>query len=486
MFLKNIFSDPTPLHSLGVSDKHRRRVKLLLLLGSSLMLIVGGGWTAYAGLKGLWVLMLFNTGVAAVGVLTLAYTLADRLRTASLLSMPLLSILICTICLGFDYPRDGVPRAVHIHLLSVAACSILLFRGERMLLRVGLPLASFLACLFFAGSDYGFRHLNLLPPVEVRVAGVWLHNAVCFLVLSMVMLIMQAEVTVRNVIEDDLRKAIAEGQFMLHYQLQIGEEGRIFGAEALLRWQHPERGMIPPGKFISVAEETGLIVPIGDWVLRTACAQLVAWSADPRTSDLTLAVNVSASQFRQPDFVAQVLSIVQISGVQPSRLKLELTESMLVKDIEDIVKKMTALQAHGVGFSLDDFGTGFSSLSYLKRLPLAQLKIDQTFVRDLSTDSSDMAIVRTLIALGKSLGLTVIAEGVETEDQHAWLRDNDCRFFQGYLFGKPVPLDQFEARVLRADAEARHAASLAADAIKGSGKTSLVGSQTNGFTAELP
>ncbi|MGH6647607.1 putative bifunctional diguanylate cyclase/phosphodiesterase [Aquabacterium sp.] len=436
-----------------MSDKHRRRVKLLLLLGSCMVMAVGGAWAVYFTLNAHWAPMALNSAVAAIGSFALVCTLTDRLRTASLLSVPALFVVICTFCLFIDVPWEGVPRSVHMHLLTLAAAAILLFRGEKPILRIGLPLLCFATCLFFSGSNFGFRELQFLPPLEVRAVGVWINNAVCLVMLGLVMAIMQADVTARNAIEADLRTAVAEGHFLLHYQLQIGDDGRIIGAEALLRWQHPKRGLIPPGKFIPLAEETGLIVPIGDWVLRTACAQLVAWADDPRTAGLTLAVNVSASQFRQPDFVAQVLNVVKLSGVQPARLKLELTESMLVKDIEDVVHKMGTLQAHGVGFSLDDFGTGFSSLSYLKRLPLGQIKIDQSFVRDLSTDSSDMAIVRTLIALGKSLGLTVIAEGVETEDQHAWLRDNDCHFFQGYLFGRPVPLDQFEALVFRSDTE---------------------------------
>jgi EAL domain-containing protein (putative c-di-GMP-specific phosphodiesterase class I) len=464
MFLRQIFSDPIPLRSEGASDKHRRRIKLLLLFGSCLAMAVGGAWTAYFALREQWAPMVLDASVALIGGIALACTLTERLRLASILSVSLLFTVICTFCLFIDVPHEGVPRSVHMHLLSLAACAILLFRGEKAWLRIGMPLGCFATCLFFAGSDLGFKDLNLMPPLDVRLFGVWMNNVVAFVLLGSVMVLMQADVSARNAIEADLRTAVAEGHFLLHYQLQIADGGKIIGAEALLRWQHPKRGLIPPGRFISVAEETGLIVPIGEWVLRTACTQLVAWAADPRTAGLTLAVNVSASQFRQPDFVAQVLSIVKLSGVQPARLKLELTESMLVKDIEDVVQKMTTLQAHGVGFSLDDFGTGFSSLSYLKRLPLGQIKIDQSFVRDLSTDSSDMAIVRTLISLGKGLGLTVIAEGVETEEQHAWLRDNDCHFFQGYLFGKPVPLEQFEAIVHQADAATRLAEAAQVDA----------------------
>ncbi|MFC5301429.1 EAL domain-containing protein [Azospira restricta] len=250
---------------------------------------------------------------------------------------------------------------------------------------------------------------------------------------------MQAVVTARSELEDDLREALKAQQFVLHYQPQVDGEGRITGAEALLRWQHPQRGLVPPAEFIPLAEETGLILPIGDWVLRTACARLAQWRARPDTAALTLAVNVSARQFRHPGFVYQVVSALGASGADPHRLKLELTESLLLDDIEGTVVKMTALKAAGVSFSLDDFGTGYSSLSYLKRLPLDQLKIDRSFVRDVLTDPNDAAIARTIVALGQSLGLTVIAEGVETEEQRAFLAAHNCHAYQGYLFGRPEP-----------------------------------------------
>ncbi len=463
MFRKPAFSNTQQTHTLGSSDKHRRRVKALLMLGCNLLILVGGGWTAYFAALGKWIPMGLDLVLAIIGCISLLCALTNRLRAASLLAVPSLLIVISAFCLFIDVPGSGVPRSVHMYLLSLAACSILFFRGEKPVLSVGLPLLCFVACLVFAGSNIGYLNIDLLPTPEVRALGVWVNNAVSFIMLGAVMFIMQADVTVRNAIEADLRVAIAEGHFVLHYQLQVGDDGKIFGAETLLRWLHPQRGMIPPGKFIPVAEETGLIEPIGDWVLKTACAQLVAWAAHPRTANLTLSVNVSASQFRQPDFVQQVTGIVERSGIQPSRLKLELTESMLVNDIEDVIRKMTALQALGVGFSLDDFGTGFSSLSYLKRLPLDQLKIDQSFVRGLPGDTSDMAIVRTLVSLGESLGLTVIAEGVETEEQRDWLHDNGCHSYQGYLFGKPVPVDQFEALVLGSGLVATHSATSAND-----------------------
>ncbi len=266
---------------------------------------------------------------------------------------------------------------------------------------------------------------------------------------------MQAAVSARSALEADLREALRVGQLVLYYQPQVvGDGGRLTGAEALVRWLHPQHGMVSPAAFIPLAEESGLILPLGHWVLKTACSQLAAWAALPQLAHLTLAVNVSAHQFRQADFVDQVLAVLAETGAQPQRLKLELTESTLVNNVEDIIAKMVALKARGVGFSLDDFGTGYSSLSYLKRLPLDQLKIDQSFVRDVLTDPNDAAIAKMIVALGASLGLAVIAEGVEIEAQRQFLASHGCHAYQGYLFSKPLPLAAFDALVLRSLVEA--------------------------------
>ena len=235
------------------------------------------------------------------------------------------------------------------------------------------------------------------------------------------------------------------GQFRLHYQIQVDADAKATGAEALIRWQHPEKGMIYPVGFIPLAEETGLIIPIGAWVLKAACLQLKAWQDDPKFRHLVLAVNVSAKQFRQPDFATQVLEELDRTGADPDKLKLELTESIFVENVDGLIDKMIALKSRGVRFSLDDFGTGYSSLSILKRLPLNQLKIDQSFVRNLLNDPNDAAIIRTVIALGQSFGVEVIAEGVETIEQRYFLAVHGCHYFQGYLFSKPLPLDEFEA-----------------------------------------
>lgn len=249
---------------------------------------------------------------------------------------------------------------------------------------------------------------------------------------------MEHEVTHRMGIESELRAALLHSQFVLHYQGQVDGDGIMTGAEALVRWQHPVHGLVAPSGFIGIAEASGLIVPLGRWVLRTACDQLALWAASPATAHFTLAVNVSVRQFLQADFVEETLAIVAASGANPACLKLELTETLMIEGVEETIGKMHALREHGIGFSLDDFGTGYSSLSYLKRLPLDQLKIDQSFVRDVLIDPNDASIARSVVALGKSLGLTIIAEGVETEAQRSFLAGIGCDHWQGFLFSRPV------------------------------------------------
>ncbi|HEU4853821.1 MAG TPA: EAL domain-containing protein [Nitrosospira sp.] len=264
---------------------------------------------------------------------------------------------------------------------------------------------------------------------------------------------MQAEMNARATLESELYKSWERKEFVLHYQLQVDSRG-IIGAEALVRWQHPRRGLLSPSEFIPQAEETGLILPLGEWVLETACNQLTSWAFQPETAQLNLSVNVSSLQFCQPDFVEQIISILDRTGANPQRLKLELTESILVHDMDDTIAKMMALKARGVGFALDDFGIGYSSLYYLKRLPLDWVKIDQSFVRDVLTDNNDATIVRAILLLAKSMGLAVIAEGVETGAQKDFLASHGCTAYQGYLFSRPLPLDQFERFVHPAEVQA--------------------------------
>jgi len=255
---------------------------------------------------------------------------------------------------------------------------------------------------------------------------------------------MQAAASMRAALDADMRQALERGEFELYYQPVVDVAGATIGVEALLRWKHPTRGMVAPGDFIPVAEQTGFILQLGEWVLRLACSQLVAWSADPVTRHLSIAVNVSARQFKHTDFALKLLALLLKTGANPYRLKVELTESLLLSDVDDAISKMTELRSIGVGFSLDDFGTGYSSLSYLKRLPLDQLKIDQSFVRDVLTDPNDAAIARTILSLAESLDLGVVAEGVESAGQRDFLLRSGCKAFQGYFFGRPVPVGELK------------------------------------------
>ncbi|MGA8055578.1 MAG: EAL domain-containing protein, partial [Burkholderiales bacterium] len=261
-------------------------------------------------------------------------------------------------------------------------------------------------------------------------------NTLCFFDLEM-----QNAVTARAALEAELRQALRDSQFRLLFQPQVDGAGRVTGAEALIRWQHPRRGLVCPAEFVPSAEETGLIVPLGRWVLRAACAELAAWSVVPNTAHLTMAVDVSAREFRHPDFVDEVSNVLEETGANPQKLVLEFTESLLLDDTDDTIAKMVALKAKGVSFAVDDFGIGYSSLIYLKHLPVDQLKIDQSFVRGVLIDPNDAAIAGAILALGHSLGLAVIAEGVESAEQREFLARLGCNRFQGYLFGRPGPVE---------------------------------------------
>lgn len=288
--------------------------------------------------------------------------------------------------------------------------------------------------------DTLFKHADMAM-YQVKDAG---RNAVMFFDQAM-----QQAVEARAALESDLRYAVTNHQLHLYYQIQVDNEYRPIGSEALIRWIHPTRGMVPPMQFIPIAEESSLILDVGGWVLDTACRQLGLWAKSERTRHLTLAVNVSAEQFKQRDFVGLIKTMLRLHAVEASCLKLELTESVLLNNLTDVIAKMHALKSLGVSLSLDDFGTGYSSLSYLKQLPLDQIKIDQSFVRDIVTDPNDALMAKTIIDLAKNFRLEVIAEGVETEDQLAFLKQNGCMLYQGYLFSQPVPIEQFETLLNR-------------------------------------
>lgn len=428
---------------LQLSALRRRRVRRMLLLGSGIAGVVGIGWGVFFTLRGEWLVATAEALSVLVTLGTVGLTRSGHLRWASGLLTTLLFVLICFGALVLDIPTVASPRSIHQFLLSLAVAACILMRDEKPAVRHGVPLIFVITYAIFACANLGFETAYAIPDA-VRASGTWINQGLALVLLYAALMVMQTDVAERSALEAELRMAIVRGEMTLHFQPQVTANGQVVGAEALLRWKHPQRGMVAPGEFIPVAERSGLMLPIGDWVLRTACACLEQWSRRPATASLTLAINVSASQFAQGDFVSDVAAAIERAGINPTRLKLELTESMLAHDIEDIATKMQALKAYGVGFSLDDFGTGFSSLSYLRMLPLDQLKIDQAFVRNMQGSDKDKAIVRAVIHLGDSLGLAVIAEGVETLEQRQCLTDLGCSVFQGYLFSKPLAGADFE------------------------------------------
>jgi EAL domain-containing protein (putative c-di-GMP-specific phosphodiesterase class I) len=442
IFLRRL-STPNDLSRWTAEGRHNLRAKNLVLFGGMAVVIVSAIWLV-ASLTVIPRDSLVTTLLAlcfGLAMVSLAY--CNRIWAGALLMAHglLFSVFLSAL---FENPAPGVASSLHINLLPVLAATYLVFHREGLYLKAILPIIGLMAFLGFS--------LDLLPHLVIDgmsgsagQIGVCANHITGTVTTCAVVVIMQADFDARRALEGDIRRAIARGEFELYYQPQVDLAGQMNGAEALLRWRHPTRGMVPPNTFIPLAEETGLIIPIGEWVLKTAAAQLQVWARSPETAHLTIAVNVSATQFRQPDFVELVRSIVTLSGARPQALKLELTESVLADDMETVLGKMTALKDFGIIWSLDDFGTGYSSLSSLKNLPFEQVKIDQSFVRDLLADPRNMAIVETILRLSKSLDLAVIAEGVETEAQRAALEVAGCVSFQGYLFGRPVPINELLA-----------------------------------------
>ena len=442
------------------SDTQLRRVRHMLVRGCITTAALGLSWGIFFSLHEDWLIVALDVCTLALSVQGLVLVRQARLRLASYVYIAVVYFLLCITAVVIDVPTAQVPRTMHVFLLPLAACACLLLRDEKPVLRHGIPSICLLTFVAFGGTSLHLSSAFALPD-SIRSVGMWVDLLASMVILYLTLLAILNEVAERNGIELELRDALIRNELLLHYQPQVDAQGRLIGAEALVRWQHPVRGLVPPNDFIPLAEATGLMIPIGDWVLRSACMQLARWQASPATANVPLAVNVSASQFAETGFVTGVLEIVQETGVPIALLKLELTESMLADDIDEVVRKMTELKSHGVRFSLDDFGTGFSSLNYLRQLPLDQLKIDQSFVRNMLRSSKDASIAQTVITLGQSLGLDVIAEGVETSEHRRLLADMGCHSYQGHLFARALTTVDFEAFAV--DAAARTAPSTQAE-----------------------
>ncbi len=356
-------------------------------------------------------------------------------------------IFVIGFCLMFDVPQNGAPRVTHLFLPVLGMLAYLNHLRRPSRLQLSVIAGSLVAFVVLHAADLRLPFAQPIPP-ELHVVGVWLNPAMAALVFCGAIYALQQRLSAPRGIARDLVAALRRGDLSLAYQPQTDRDGTILGAEALLRWNHPTRGAISPATFIPAAEEFGLMPLVGTFVLEQALATLARWKTDPKLANLTLSVNVSASQFNEGDFETVLRDLLKRHEIDPTRLRLELTESVLIAGLEPVAEKMTALTALGLTFSLDDFGTGFSSLAYLRRLPVSELKIDRSFVAAVAENDRDAALVRSIRAIAKDLGLETVAEGVETPAQLAFLEAAGCRIFQGYLFGRPMPLADFELSVI--------------------------------------
>lgn len=438
MQLPRLFSPPRHL------TLYQRRAWRLLAFANAFTLPSGALWCA----------MLLTAGQALAGVLhgvlaascaaNLSLLAQGRLRLAGRLTVGMLLVFLVYNAIWLNPVVPGLPRSAHQYLLALGVISLLITRDEPPWLRQGVPLLCLAAYVGLAGSSFSLSTAPLLSGAALT-AGAWFDHAAAATTVWAVLHVLQSDATRRDGAESELRDAILRDELELHYQPQVDQAGHLVGVEALVRWRHPQRGLVSPAEFIPLAESTGLIRPLGEWVLRQACAQMAQWAAHPVLRHVPVAINVSAQQFEQADFVPRVLQVLAAHDVPATRLKVELTESALAQQMATLVHTLHSLRSHGIRMALDDFGTGFSSLSLLRQLPLDQIKIDQSFVRHLATAEQDRAIVGTVIGLARTLGLEVMAEGVETTEQLDVLAALGCTRYQGWLFGRPVPAATLEA-----------------------------------------
>lgn len=431
---------PSRLDQLLSTDRAEvsaRRLKVMTVAGSVIALLLGIAWSIFHALSGKPLLAGLCGLLAIAAALQLLLVREGRSHVAGLIAVVSMPAIVTLLALA-DTPLDGVPRSTHMFLLPIAAGSYFVFRDGPRYWRLVPPFIVLALWLVLASSDFGLFSPAWTPPPGARAATAWINNAGALLTLLLFAAAIQVDVRSRRVLEVAIRRAITRGEFALHYQPQVDADGRVVGAEALLRWHHPSEGEILPGRFIGVAEETGLIVPIGGWVLEAACAELKQWEADPVTRSLKLAVNVSPLQIDQPDFVDDVAALIRRSDIDPTRLQLEVTEHAVMTNLDEMIAKMAALRALGVTWAIDDFGTGYSSLSALDRLPFDLIKIDRAFVAPVVENRRVQRIARAIIDLANDMNIAVLAEGVETEAQRQWLIANGCTRFQGFLFARPL------------------------------------------------
>ncbi|MBC2774366.1 EAL domain-containing protein [Rhizobium sp. AQ_MP] len=404
-------------------------------------------WTVIFLIDGHWLIAAVEFFPVIAGLVCFALVTSGRLDLFLIVAQSSFLVFIIGFSLMFDVPQNGAPRVTHLFLPVLGMLAYLNYLRRPSRLQLALIACSLVTFVVLHAADLRLPFAQPVPP-ELHAIGVWLNPTMAALVFCGTIYALQQRLSAPRGIARDLMAALRQGQLTLVYQPQTDRDGHVLGGEALLRWNHPTRGPVPPATFIPAAEEMGLMPIVGTFVLEQALSTLTRWKDDPRLSTLTLSVNVSASQFNEADFETTLRDLLQRHEIDPTRLRLELTESVLIAGLEPVAEKMTALKALGLTFSLDDFGTGFSSLAYLRRLPVSELKIDRSFVAAGAENERDAALVRSIRAIAVDLGLETVAEGVETQAQLAFLETIGCRIFQGYLFGRPMPLEEFEQAVL--------------------------------------
>ncbi|WP_158284995.1 putative bifunctional diguanylate cyclase/phosphodiesterase [Hoeflea marina] len=433
------------------ADRQSLRLIFAYETAAILILAVSLFWTAFFASRQQWPIAAADLLLAGLAAASWAMIRAGSLNSALIVSE--VTLMIFTVCyaLMFDEPSADIPRITHLYLLVIAMLGYINHLRRRSAFQLLVTAACLVGFIVLSSTTYAFPFARTIPD-DIRAGGIWVNSILATAMLCGGIYAIQKEFTRPKGLMLDLSNAVRNRELRLHFQPQVDRTGQIIGAEALMRWQHPDRGLIPPNDFIPAAEAAGLMPLLGGWALAEACRTLSQWQDDPALARLTLAVNVSASQFQLEDFERTVLGTVRRHRIDPARLKLELTESVIVHALAPTVAKMNALRAIGITFALDDFGTGYSSLSYLRRLPVDQLKIDRSFVQESLESDRGGALVRSIVHLGIDLGFVVLAEGIETSAQHAFLLECGCHEFQGYHFGRPVDAAAFADHVRQAAA----------------------------------
>ncbi|MBO3761078.1 EAL domain-containing protein [Ciceribacter sp. L1K22] len=429
-------------------SRQARKVVVAYRAAALVVFVMSLAWALIFSVSGHHAMARAELFPAAVAILCFILIEAGRLELVLKVTQIACFVSIVYFCLLFDTPDPAYPRVTHLFLPLLAILAYLDHIRRPSRFQLAIIAASVIAFVVLHVSAYAPPFAEPIPH-ELRRVGIWVNATLATATFCSAVWLLQRRLTAPKGLARDLLAALQRDELTLAYQPQADRDGRIVGAEALLRWTHPVRGTVSPATFIPVAEEAGLMPLVGGLVLEEACRTLARWSADPALERLTLSINVSAGQFNESDFVASVRSTIRAHRIDPARLRLELTESVLIAGLDAVAAKMEELRALGLSFSLDDFGTGYSSLSYLRRLPVCELKIDRSFVAGAADDGRDAALLRSIIAMARDLDLSIVAEGVETQPQWTALKRFGCDVFQGWLIGRPGPAADLEAAVCK-------------------------------------